>query len=313
VELTNLSAYSAKYAGYPIIKGTLTVDLQYKLDQGKLSADNHIEIDQLTFGDKVESASATKLPVRLAVALLKDSRGVIDVHVPVSGSLSDPQFSMGGVIWHAFLNLLERAATSPFRLLGAAFGGGGDAEQDLGYIDFDPGRAKLSAEATGKLDTLVKALIERPALKLSITGRVDPDADRQGLREASLDHAMKVQKLKDTVGKGSSVDPDSIAISPDEYDTYLEDAYKAADFAKPRDFIGLHKSLPPDEMKKLMVTNAKVTDDDLKQLADRRAAIAREYLSHKVEPGRLFVVPPKLDAKDIKDKGKTTRVDFGLQ
>jgi hypothetical protein len=314
VELTNLSAYSAKYAGYPIIKGTLTVDLQYKLDQGKLSADNHIEIDQLTFGDKVESSSATKLPVRLAVALLKDSRGVIDVHVPVSGSLADPQFSMGGVIWHAFLNLLERAATSPFRLLGAAFGGGaGGAEQDLGYIEFDPGRAKLSAESTQKLDTLVKALTDRPSLKLSITGRVDPEADRQGLREASLDHAMKVQKLKDTVGKGSSVDPETIEITPDEYDKYLEDAYKAADFAKPRDFIGLHKSLPADEMKKLMVTNAKVTDDDLKQLADQRASAAREYLSHKVEPGRLFVVPPTLDAKDIKDKGKTTRVDFGLQ
>ena len=128
IELTDLTPYSTKYTGYPIVKGTLTVDVHYLFDQGKLTADNHITIDQLTFGDKVENPSAVNLPIRLAVALLKDSRGVIDLRVPVSGSLSDPQFSVGSVVWHAFLNLIVKAATSPFSLLASAvsgIGGGG--------------------------------------------------------------------------------------------------------------------------------------------------------------------------------------------
>src|SRR5262249_31354658 len=145
--------YSTKYTGYPITKGSLTVNVQYLLDQGKLTADNHIFIDQLTFGDHVENASATNLPIRMAVSLMKDSRGVIDVDVPVSGSLSDPQFSIGSVILHAFMNLIMKAATSPFSLIASAFGGGG-AAQDLGVIEFAPGYATLTPESQNKLETV---------------------------------------------------------------------------------------------------------------------------------------------------------------
>ena len=141
IELTNLTPYSTKYTGYPIIKGTLNLDVHYLLDKENLTANNHIVIDQFTFGDRVESKDATNLPVRLAVALLKNSKGQIDLTVPVSGSLSDPQFSIGGVIWQTFKNLILRAATSPFSLIASAFGGGNG--QDLGYVDFNPGYAKL--------------------------------------------------------------------------------------------------------------------------------------------------------------------------
>ena len=140
IELTNFSAYSVKYTGYPILKGKLNVDLRYHVDQGQLSADNHIFIDQFTFGDHVDSPNATNLPVRLAVSLLKNSRGEIDLDLPVSGSLSDPQFSIGGIVWHAVLNLVEKAVTSPFALLGAAFGG----SAELGYVEFKPGDAVIS-------------------------------------------------------------------------------------------------------------------------------------------------------------------------
>ncbi len=102
VELTGLTPYSAKYTGYPITKGTLTVDVHYLLDKQMLTATNHIVIDQLTFGDHVTEPNAANLPVRLAVALLADSRGLIDLNIPVSGSLNDPQFSIGAVIWVAF-------------------------------------------------------------------------------------------------------------------------------------------------------------------------------------------------------------------
>ncbi|MHC6052703.1 DUF748 domain-containing protein [Ralstonia solanacearum] len=306
IELTNLTPYSAKYAGYPITKGKLTMDLHYLLDQGKLSADNHIFIDQLTFGDRVESKDATNLPVRLAVALLKNSRGEIDVRVPVSGSLDDPQFSLGGVILRAFVNLIVRAVTAPFSLLANAFGGGGE---ELGYIEFDPGTAAISQASMAKIDKLATALKDRPALKLDIIGRVDPAADRDGLRREAVNRQIREQKLKDA---GDTAEADN-TVKPEEMDKYLERAYKAAKFPKPRNAIGLAKSLPPDEMRKLMETNVQVTDADLHELAQRRANAVHVALAERVEPARLFVVAPKLDAEGIKDKGKTTRVDFALK
>lgn len=312
IELPDLTAYSAKYTGYPITRGTLTVDVHYLLDQQKLSAENHIFIDQLTFGDKVESPSATNLPIRLAVALLKNPAGEIDLNVPISGSLSDPQFSIGGVILHAFMNLILKAATSPFSLLAAAVGGGG-ANEDYSHIDFAPGWATLTPAARKQLDILAKALQHRPALKLSITGRVDPEFDRDGLREAMLTMAIRAQKIKALGSEAAGADPATIRVAPDEYGKYLWRAYKAADFAKPRNLIGMTKSLPQDEMKKLMLANTKVTDADLRQLADARAAAVRKALAASVDASRLSVTAPKLNADGIKDKGKTTRVDLSLQ
>jgi hypothetical protein len=302
IELTGLTAYSTRYTGYPITKGTLTVNVHYLLDQGNLTADNHIFIDQLTFGDRVVNSTATNLPIRLAVALLKNSRGEIDVDVPVSGSLKDPQFSIGGVILHAFMNLIVKAATSPFSLLSSAFGGG---KQDLSYVEFAPGSAALSAESKSRLDTLITALSERTGLKVNIEGRVDPAFDREGL----IDQAMKAQKVKDT--GGASGELESVKIAPTEYDKYLTRAYKAAKFKKPANFLGLDKSLPPDQMKKLMLEN--ISDSDLRALADARANAVRAYLSAKIDPARLFLAAPKLNADGIKDQGKTTRVDLSLQ
>ena len=123
IELTGVSPYTVKYTGFPITKGTLTVDVHYLLDTGKLTAENHIFIDQLTFGDHVDSPDATNLPIRLAVSLLKNSKGQIDVRIPISGSLSDPQFSIGAIVLGAFMNLIVKAATAPFSLIAAAFGG----------------------------------------------------------------------------------------------------------------------------------------------------------------------------------------------
>ena len=163
VELTGVSPYTVKYTGYPITKGTLTVDVHYLLDTGKLTADNHIFIDQLTFGDHVDSPDATNLPIRLAVSLLKNSKGQIDVRIPISGSLSDPQFSIGSIILGAFMNLIVKAATAPFSLIAAAFGGSGSgAQQDLGYIEFTPGYATLTPDSQKKLDTVATALAGEP-------------------------------------------------------------------------------------------------------------------------------------------------------
>jgi uncharacterized protein involved in outer membrane biogenesis len=306
VELTRLTPYSAKYTGYPIVKGTLTVDVHYRLDQGQLTADNHLFIDQFTFGDRVESRDATTLPVRLAVALLKNARGEMAVDVPVTGSLSDPQFSLSGVILDAFVNLIVKAVTSPFGLIAAAFG----TQEDLEYVEFAPGLATLTPDSQPKLATIAQALQDRPALRLDISGRVDPQADREGLREARLASLIRMRKIQD---RGGHEDPDRVQLTPEEYDTYLRRVYKAATFPKPRNLLGLDKSLLPAEMKTLLLTNMEITDQDLQDLANGRAHAVRQWLSGQVDPGRLFVVAPTLNTDGIQEQGKTTRVDLSLK
>ncbi len=189
VDLPRMTPYSAKYAGYPILKGKLSMDVKYKVEAQKLQASNHLFIDQLTFGDKVESPTATKLPVLLAVSLLKNTRGEIDINLPISGSLDDPKFSVGGIIVQVIVNLLAKVVTAPFALLASAFGGG----EELGYVEFAPGAATLGAAQLQRLDTLAKALNDRPGLKLDIIGRVEPTSRRRrrAPREVRIEAARR--------------------------------------------------------------------------------------------------------------------------
>ncbi|MGO4331685.1 DUF748 domain-containing protein, partial [Cupriavidus sp. M-11] len=323
VELTRLTPYATKYAGYPITKGKLTVDVAYKIENGKLDARNHLYLDQLTFGDKVDSPTATKLPVLLAVSLLKDRNGVIDINLPVSGSLSDPQFSIGGVIARVIVNLLTKAITSPFSLIASAFGGGGGDE--LGYVEFPPGTATLTPAAKEKIATLGKALADRPALRLEISGRIDPATDMAGARRAWLDARVAEQKARDlrTSAREGAVAEENeegeqgakVTVSAQEYPKYLEAVYKRESFKKPRNMIGLSKSLPPQEMEKLLLDNAPVTDVELRQLAEQRALAVKQALERdaKVPDSHLFLTAPKLSAEGIKDKGAPNRVDFAIR
>ncbi|WP_243050157.1 DUF748 domain-containing protein [Dyella sp. RRB7] len=314
VELTRLTAYSTRYTGYPITAGKLTVDVHYMLDQRKLNADNHIFITQLTFGDRDESPGIKHLPVKLAVALLKDTQGNIDVDVPVSGSLDDPQFSMGGLIWRAIGNLIAKAATAPFRLLGAAFGGGN--HEDLGYVEFDPGSDVLNAQAQERLGKIVAMLNQKTTLNLDIIGRVDPSKDEDGLRKFTVDTMVRRQKALDQSGKNTDTSDAALAavnVTPDEYETYLKRAYKDDDFKnKPKNIIGLKKSLEPDEMRSLMETNVAVDDKAMHELAERRAAAVQAWFKGKLDDKRVSLKDPKLNADGIDDKGATTRVEFGL-
>ncbi len=309
VDLVAFSPYSGKYAGYNIDKGKLSLNVAYKLENNQLSADNRLFIDQLTFGDKVESPDATTLPVNLAIALLKNNRGEIDLNLPISGSLDDPDFSVGGLIIKVIVNLFVKAVTSPFALLGSMFGGG----EELSNIEFGPGRATFDDAARKRLEALAKALNERESLKLEITGRADPEADKEGIKRVAIERAVKAEKLKDQLkkgGEGASVD--SIEVTSAEYPVYLQRAYKEAKFPKPRNLIGMQKDLPVEEMEKLMLTNLPATDEDVQQLALRRAENVQSWLidEGKVPPERVFLVEPKAEAGD-KDKG--SRVDFSLR
>ncbi|KAF1029626.1 MAG: hypothetical protein GAK40_00393 [Burkholderia plantarii] len=156
-------------------------------------------------------------------------------------------------------------------------------------------------------------LAEKPSIRLDVTGRVDPARDLPGLREAYVERLVRQQKLKDVLGQGESVNPATVKIAPAEYSTYLVKAYKAADFKKPRNLIGMQKTLPDAQMRAALAEHAPADEGSLRQLAQDRAQAVRDYLDGKVDASRMFMVAPKLDAKGIEDKGATTRVDFGLK
>jgi hypothetical protein len=274
-----------------------------------LRADNRIFLAQLTFGKKVESPSAINLPIRLVVALLADSHGRINVDVPVSGSLSDPHFTISGAFLSALKNIATKTVSSPFKVLASAAG----SREQLDRIDFRPGSAELTPESGNKLDKLAAALKQKPALQLSISARIDPKQDRKGLREAKLIEMMKQQKAKTLANAEENIDVTKIVISPNEYNKYLKQVYQAAAFEKPRNFLGLIKSLPSHEMKRLIFDHITVTDKDLRELADARAQATRDWLAKQIDQSRLLVVAPKLDAKGILANETPARVDLSLQ
>lgn len=311
VDLPPLTPYSIKYAGYGITKGTLSFDVHYKIDNRKLSADNKLKVDQLTFGEHVDSPTATKLPVLLAVALLKDVNGVIDIDLPIAGSLDDPQFSVGGLIVRVIVNLLTKAVTAPFALLGAAFGGGGE---ELSYIAFDPGTPALPPAAADKIDKLGKALAGRPSLKLDITGRSDATADTETMRHASVAHAIRAQKVKALVDAGTPpADAAAVVVAPDERERYLLAAYKEAPIKeRPRNFFGMLKDVPPADMEAMLYAHASAGPDALRMLAQERAQAVKQALVAKGVAGeRLFVVADT-KAKDVKG-APPTRADLALK
>ena len=314
IDLPPLTPYSVKYAGYGIQKGKVSFDVHYRIDDRKLVATNKLKLDQLTFGEHVDSPTATRLPVLLAVSLLKDRNGVINLDLPIQGTLDDPQFSVWGVLVQIFVNLVTKAVTAPFALLSSIGGGGGE---QLAYVAFAPGHAELSAAAQAKLQTLARALTDRPALKIDAAGRADPDADREGLKRAMLDGAIRSQKQKALAAEGQSAPPlDALTIDAAEYPNLLMTVYRAADLPdKPRNVLGIAKTIPPAEMEALLLKSYRVDDQALAALANRRAQAVKRWITDKggVAPERVFIVAPKLTAAGIDDKGSPTRVDFALR
>jgi len=188
VELTTLSPYSGKFTGYVIDEGKLSLDLKYKLANRKLHGENSVYLDRFVFGNTTDSPDAVNLPVKLAVALLKDVHGVIDVNLPVRGDMDDPEFSLGGVILKALLNLITKTAASPFTLLGGLVGMDGES---MSYVAFSSGSTSLSEEEKGKIEALAGALKQRPALRLEVRGTFHPVEDGRAIREERLENQLK--------------------------------------------------------------------------------------------------------------------------
>jgi len=306
-QLPTISSYSGKYVGYGIAKGKLSADLSYKIEDRVLTARNDVLLEQLTFGKKVESEDAVNLPVQLAVALLRNSKGEIDLSVPVSGTLDDPQFSIGGLVWKAFFNLIVKAVTSPFALLGSAFGGG----EELAYVEFAPGTATLSPEEVKKLGNLAKALSERPGLKLSMTGWTDPVADAEGLRTRWIEDRMREVLREELIDDDKAPPPlENIQVPAERRAELLEEVYDEAEIKKPRNAIGFAKSLPPEEMTQLLKAAAPAGPEALAALGKLRAQVVRDWLvgEGKVSASRIFLVAP--DA--ITEARAEPKVEFSL-
>jgi uncharacterized protein involved in outer membrane biogenesis len=191
MELTTFNPYSGKFAGYNISKGKLSTQLRYKVQNRQLDAQHHIVVDNLEFGDKTDSKDAAPIPIKLAVALLKDRQGVIDLQLPVGGSLDDPKFRLGPIIWKALLGLLTKVVTAPFAALGSLFGGG----EELAYVDFPAGSADLPMNKIEQLGKLSQALVERPQLRLGVPVTLIAEHDSKAIAAASL--YARVPKLPD--------------------------------------------------------------------------------------------------------------------
>lgn len=312
IELSPLSPYAGKYAGYAIERGKLSSHVHYRIDPGgQLEAQNQIILNQLTFGERIESPSATKLPVLLAVALLKDRNGVIDINLPISGSLRDPQFSMGGLIVKIIVNLIGKALTAPFALLTGA----GGAEQS--QIDFAAGSAAIDGAALTRLDQIASALQDRPGLKLTLTGWAQTEAERAGLQAQALERALQSERRRELRRQGgtqaAAQTSDDLLLSAADRARLLGQLYKSSSLPdRPRNLLGLLKDLPAQEMEQRLLAGFEIKTEAVTQLALARAVALRDALiSRGVPPERIFLGAPKL-AEPVSGAPWVPKVELSL-
>ncbi|MBN2254347.1 MAG: DUF748 domain-containing protein [Deltaproteobacteria bacterium] len=307
MELTSMTPYSGKFAGYAIEKGKLSLDLDYLLEGNRLIGENKIFLNQFTLGERVESASATSLPVSLAIALLKDRQGNITIDLPVQGDIDDREFSYGRLVIRALVNLITKIVTAPFAALGSLLGGQGE---ELSHIDFEYGSAVLAPEQTEKLDRLAKALYERPSLRLEIRGIADRISDRSVLADKAVMRTIRELKADELRAGSKKVPPtiDEIALSGEDYARLVTKAYRKLRERKPE--------LPPPakkitgealQMMKRELTDAiTIEDSDLRQLAHERARQIKGCLlgSGSIENERLFILDVRIDDTPENDRAQ---------
>ena len=292
IELSPTSPYTGKYIGYTVAKGKLSLEMNYLVEGKKITGWNRAFLDQFTLGESVESPDSMNLPVNLAISLLKNRKGEITLNVPVKGDLDDPEFSIGSIVFKAIINLIAKASTSPFALLGALIPDG----EDLQYVDFTSGSSLIEERNAKRLETIAKVLYDRPGLAMDLKGSVNADQERAVLHEKKFEQLLKNEKFKElSRKKESSIPLNEILIEPEEYEIFLKKSYRKATFKKPKNALGFTRRLDPEEMEKLLRENTIITEDDLRLLAIKRANAVKSFLvkTGSVEPGRLFIIEPK--------------------
>ncbi|GFM74105.1 hypothetical protein PSCICL_50970 [Pseudomonas cichorii] len=297
VELTTLTPYSGKFAGFRIRKGRLNLDLHYLITQGKLKAQNKVLVEQLQLGEKVDSPDAVDLPIRLAVALLKDTQGRIAIELPVEGDLNNPQFSVMPIVWQTLRNLVLRAAQAPFKMLGGLVSGGGS--EDLGNVSFAPGSSELSNEARKALDTLAAGLKERPALRLEIEGTSAASSDGPLLAQQRLEREYQSTYYKIMQRRGDKVPARAalLQVPEDEKGPMLEGIYRARlKQQPPAEWTDLGKEERLNRMRAAVLKFWSSNEVLLRELGQDRAGSIKDYLVQKgqLEDERIYFVDAHL-------------------
>ena len=283
LEMANMTPYSGKFAGRKIDSGKLSVDLEYKIKQRQLAGDNKFVINKLKLGERVDSPDAANLPLDLAIALLEDKDGLIDLDLPVTGNLDDPQFSYGKIVWKAIVNVIGKIVTSPFRALGKLLGISSDK---LEAVLFEPGMAVLAPQEQEKLKAIGSILEKRPALALKVSPTVDPVADLAALQEqATRRDVLKEMGVKLKEGE----QPGPIDLNNPKAQVAIESLLKERQ-GKGSSLKAVNKlkayfkkSSPEDlpqysEMLAQLTLTAQVSEADVTALGKARAAAMQRYL-----------------------------------
>jgi uncharacterized protein involved in outer membrane biogenesis len=310
-ELGPLSSYSTRFTGYPIVRGKLSFDVGYRLQDGVITASNQLTLDQLTLGPRQEVRGIRQLPIDLAVSLLKDSDGVIQVDLPIRGTLQDPQFNLGSIIAQLVTRAVERAVTAPFRWLGSLFGG--EHAESFGWLAFAPGSDLLDDTARDKLARLAQALRAKPALRLDIAARGDARLDAQGVREEIFRQKLLVQKIRLLITAGQAIGdrPEAIQWTPAETPALLAAAWRQE-----------HPGQTPPADTRVLEDQLRASIDSgqdiLTDLGVRRSRAAQDWLtgSGGIDPARVFVLGQDDAAPPGADDGvprPAARIDFSLR
>ena len=285
VELTTLTPYSGKFAGYRIRKGRLNLDLHYMISNGQLKAENKLVVEQLQLGEKVDSPDAVDLPIKLAIALLKDTDGKISIELPISGDLNNPQFSVMPIIWQTVRNLVLRAAQAPFKFIGGLISGGG--AEDLGTVSFTPGSSELSPEAQKALTTLAQALKERPALRLEIEGTAAQSSDGPHIAQDRLEREYQYNFYKILQRRGDKVPAQAslLKVPEDEKAALLEGIYRTRlKQQPPAEWADLSRDERAAKMSAALIDFWSKSEVLLRQLGQDRASSIKDFL---VDKGQL--------------------------
>lgn len=308
VELTTVNPYSGTYAGHYIDKGQLTLALNYHLENNQLKGSNHVIIDQLQLGQASDSDTATSLPLELAIALLQDNDGVIDLGVEVSGDVNDPEFSLGAVIWSTISNIITKAVTAPFTFIAGLAG----SDEELNVIAFDFGVNTLTPEEQEKLQTLGTALETRPKLKLTVDGAVNAPEDSKALALAQFNEKLaetaQITEDKLPANLSASTMPTSGVLSDALKTLYEKESGKDADDVEDKieqDQENKGVELTDEELAKrwhialynLALNKQEVAKGELGQLAQQRAQAVKAYLVDvvNIDASRVFLLDSRFD------------------
>ncbi len=314
VNLPDLSPYTVDFAGRKIAAGKLKLDLDYRFEKSKLVGKNQIVVEKIKLGEQVDNPDALDLPLGLAVALLSDTNGVIDMKLTIEGDVNDPDFSARGIIGKALANLLVKAVTSPFRLLGSLVSGGDDV--DLQNIAFEPGESGLSPPEEEKLTQLGAALAQRPGLELSIPGAYAAQVDTEGLAEARVDEAARAEV------DAATGDSDELLAerAGKAYENLARERLPELSLRDLRKQFEVQNDDPdtPDfdtlaylsEIKRQLIAAEPVSEAELQALGDARAAAVTDYLSTSAG-----LPPERLRAADTVavEPGKENQVTISLK